>query len=153
MFAERDHTHTLLYRYEWGAWPTGDGTGVPAELALDHPFAGLVAVIGETHDGVERTEVEAWHREAGLPSGAGACLSFSPLPLLADAPGDVPRTEGAEGRFLDLFFLEDEPFGAWDDAFGGFGEAFEKSGLGRVLWASPFVPTIPGTDRYTDELW
>ena len=153
MFAERDHTHTLLYRYEWGAWPTGDGTGVPAELALDHPFAGLVAVIGETHDGVERTEVEAWHREAGLPSGAGACLSFSPLPLLADAPGDVPRTEGADRRFLDLFFLEDEPFGAWDDAFGGFGEAFEKSGLGRVLWASPFVPTIPGTDTYADELW
>ena len=64
----------------------------------------------------------------------------------------MPRTEGADRRVLDLFFLEDEPFAAWDDAFAGFGEAFEKSGLGRMLWASPFVPTVPGTDRYTDEL-
>jgi hypothetical protein len=27
------------------------------------------------------------------------------------------------------------------------------SGLGTVHWAGPFIPTIPGTDIYTDELW
>jgi hypothetical protein len=27
------------------------------------------------------------------------------------------------------------------------------SGAGTVRWASPFVPTVPGTDRYTDQLW
>ena len=27
------------------------------------------------------------------------------------------------------------------------------SGLGRVLWASPFIGTVPGTDTYTDQLW
>jgi hypothetical protein len=31
--------------------------------------------------------------------------------------------------------------------------AVEASGLGRVVWASPFIPTIPGTDTYTDQLW
>jgi hypothetical protein len=31
--------------------------------------------------------------------------------------------------------------------------ALEADGLGRVLWSSPFRPTIPGTDTYTDALW
>ena len=29
----------------------------------------------------------------------------------------------------------------------------ETSGLGFVVAALPFVPTIPGTDIYTDQLW
>ena len=37
MFDERDHVHTLLYRYEWEH--RRDPDGVPAELALDHPSA------------------------------------------------------------------------------------------------------------------
>ena len=28
-----------------------------------------------------------------------------------------------------------------------------EAGLGRVLWASPFIGTVPGTDTYTDQLW
>ena len=45
MFAERDHIHTLLYLYK-GA-DARDADGVPPELALDHPFRGLGAVIVE----------------------------------------------------------------------------------------------------------
>ena len=46
MFAEREHIHTLMYKFldEQHAQPDG----VPAELALDHHFRGLVAVIGES---------------------------------------------------------------------------------------------------------
>ena len=29
----------------------------------------------------------------------------------------------------------------------------EESGLGTVVAALPFIPTIPGTDIYTDKLW
>jgi hypothetical protein len=29
----------------------------------------------------------------------------------------------------------------------------EESGLGTVAAALPFIPTIPGTDTYTDMLW
>ena len=29
----------------------------------------------------------------------------------------------------------------------------EESGLGTVVAALPFIPTIPGTDTYTDKLW
>jgi hypothetical protein len=27
------------------------------------------------------------------------------------------------------------------------------AGMGEVIWASPFKPTIVGTDTYTDQLW
>ena len=29
----------------------------------------------------------------------------------------------------------------------------EKAGHGTVLAMVPFIPTIPGTDTYTDQLW
>lgn len=32
-------------------------------------------------------------------------------------------------------------------------DAVADSGAGVVRWASPFIPTVPGTDRYTDQLW
>ena len=33
------------------------------------------------------------------------------------------------------------------------GAEFEESGLGRLLFVSPFRSTVPGTDTYTDQLW
>jgi hypothetical protein len=39
MFEERDHIHTGLYHFEWEHRREEDG--VPAELTLDHRFAGL----------------------------------------------------------------------------------------------------------------
>ena len=30
--------------------------------------------------------------------------------------------------------------------------AVEASDAGRLVWAAPFVPTVPGTDAYTDQL-
>jgi hypothetical protein len=54
---------------------------------------------------------------------------------------------------LHLCFLERDPAGVWDECFAGEGKELEASGLGRVLWASPFIPTIAGTDTYTDQLW
>jgi hypothetical protein len=157
MFAERDHIHTLLYRYRWGAFRDGEDTGVPAELALDHPFKGMAAVVVDAADGVERAELERWYREEHLPgalagSPAAMALAFTPLPLLIDAPGDVPRSEKTDNRLMQLVFLDDEPATAWK-MFEQQAEAVEQSGLGRVVWASPFIPTIPGTDTYTDQLW
>ena len=156
MFAERDHVHTLLYDYEWAV--QRDADGVSAELALDHPFAGLVAVIGEAAEGVSRAEVSRWYRDEHLPtvvrpgSPAELCLSFAPLPLLADAPGDVPRAGADDRRFLHLWFLDTDPAEVWDDRFAGHGDELDTSGLGTLLWASPFLPTVPGTDRYADEI-
>ena len=32
-------------------------------------------------------------------------------------------------------------------------DSVEATGQGSVVYASPFIPTIPGTDTYTDQLW
>ena len=156
MFDQRDHIHTGLYRFEWEQ--RRDSDGVPAELTLDHRFAGMVSVFIEPVDGVEPAQLGAWYRDVYLPSvlpgsPAATVLAFSPLPLLADAPGDVPRDAAAERRLLLLWFLDDAPADSWGQVFAGQGAALESSGLGRLLWASPFIGTIPGTDTYTDQLW
>ena len=156
MFAERDHIHTALYNYEWGAFRDGD-QGVQAELALDHRFAGMIAVVGEHAEGGDRAAVDGWYQEVHLPgvlagSPIAMCLAFSPRPLLADAPSDVPREEGVDRRFMHVYFVDDHP-DAVAPHFATHGAEFEATGLGRILWVSPFVPTIPGSDTYTDQLW
>ena len=148
MFAERDHIHTLLYIYK-GA-DARDADGVPPELALDHPFRGLGAVIVEPAAG---GSVSGLPRPA-LP-GAGPValvLRFRGIPLPPDAPVSQPGTDGADGRELQLWFSDTEP-AEWWAAVGDYADAVAESGAGRVLWASPFIPTVPGTDRYTDQLW
>jgi hypothetical protein len=156
MFEERDHIHTGLYHFEWEQRREADG--VPAELTLDHRFAGMVSVFVEPADGVTPDRIGDWYRQDYLPSvlpgsDVATVLAFSPLPLLADAPGDVPRSEQLESRVLLLWFLDDEPSGSWDGLFAKHDAAVSTAGLGRVKWASPFVGTIPGTDTYTDLLW
>lgn len=150
MFAERDHIHTLMY--EKAAVFHGDGSGrrVSAELALDHHFAGLVIIIGELADGVDARSAIEWFRSRLGP--AETTVAFTPIPLLGDAPGDVPRdVEG--NRFTLVSFLDGDPIEVWDTVFAPLGAQFAAATLGKIVWASPFRSTVPGTDRFTDELW
>jgi hypothetical protein len=156
MFEHRDHVHTGLYRFEWER--CRDEDGVPAELTLDHRFPGMVSVFLEPAAGTSGAELGAWVRDTYLPgvqsgSPVASVLGFSPLPLLADAPGDVPRDETVDDRVLLLCFVDEQPAGSFDAVFAPLGAAAEAAGMGRVLWASPFIGTVPGTDTYTDQLW
>jgi hypothetical protein len=156
MFEDRDHVHTGLYRYQWEQ--RRDEDGVPAELTLDHRFPGLVTVFVEPLDGVEPAQLDQWYRTQYLPSvlpgsPVANVLAYTPLPLLADAPGDVPRDSSAERRLLYTWFLDELPADSWESIFASQGQALADSGLGRLVWASPFVGTVPGTDTYTDRLW
>jgi hypothetical protein len=148
MFPHRDHIHTLMYKFSSETHATDDG--VPTELALDHRYPGLVLVIGELAEGATVDDVSAWFEEQ--PLNADQRVTFTPVPLLADAPKDVPRDTAAD-RFLQLYFLEEDPVAVWDERFAGLGDAFGKTGYGRIVFASPFIATIPGTDTYTDQLW
>lgn len=156
MFPHRDHVHTRMYRYRWGAFRDEDG--VPPELALDHPFKGLGVMIGDANEGIDRASVEAWYREEFLPaalsgSAAAMCLAFTPVPIPKDAPADVPRSPDERSRFLLLYFLDRDPAEVWTAEFAKRAGEVEDAGLARVQWAGPFIPTIPGTDTYTDQLW
>jgi hypothetical protein len=148
MFPHRDHIHTLMYKYRGEVH--ADPDGVPAELALDHRYPGLVLVIGELANGVQDTQITEWVQSRPLPSDQ--VVTFTPIPLLGNAPSDVPRDE-AKDRFCHLYFVEGDPVAIWDEQFASLGDDLAATGLGTVVFASPFIATVPGTDTYTDQLW
>jgi hypothetical protein len=146
MFEHRDHVHTLLYRYEWCS--DRDGRGIPPELALDHPFGGLTVTMVERTEGVSTDDVRDWWQQSGA---SGLCLGFTPIPLPPGAPVSQPGLDRLERRTLLLGFSPDPPAEGWPEHRAAC-ESAESRALGQVVWSAPFVPTVPGTDTYTDEL-
>jgi hypothetical protein len=145
MFAERDHVHTLLYRH---AWTTGTSS-VPAELALDHPFGGMTATLVRPAAGVGDDELYRFVAERFTPELE---LGFTPVPLDPGAPVSQQGLDGIEGCLLNLSFTSASPATWWDEQRAA-ADVLRAEGVGEMLWTAPFVPTIPGTDTYTDELW
>jgi len=152
MFPERDHIHTLLYLYN-GA-EARDADGVPGELALDHPFRGLAAVVVERSGSGDGDDDAPAPPRPELPGDGSVALvlSFRAVPMPKGAPVTQPGTDGVERRELQLWFADAEPADWWP-AVGDYADRVAGSGAGVVRWASPFIPTVPGTDRYTDQLW
>ena len=148
MFEERDHVHTALYQYAGEA--NAPGSSTPVELALDRAYGGIVTLVAETADGVAADQVTAWL--AGLPCPADVALVGTPLPLRDDRPADVPDTQAAN-RVLVIAFTDGNPHDSWETHFAGLGDSFRAAGLGEIVFASPFLATVPGTDTHTDRLW
>ena len=48
--------------------------------------------------------------------------------------------------------VDEDPRDNWD-TYTSLADAVGASGQGSVAYAAPFLPTIVGTDTYTDELW
>ena len=65
---------------------------------------------------------------------------------------DIPRVERPDRLDLQLYFLDAEPMQSWS-RFVKLGEDLAATRLGRVVFASPWLPTIVGTDTYADQLW
>ena len=151
MFEARDHVHTLLYNFGWAVGRDDDG--VPPELALDHPYRSLVVQFLERADGVDWRALEPWFVERGNDTpGIGQTLCLRAIPLPEGAPVTQPGSDNLRQRSLLLRFAEVEPADAAAEA-AQQAHALAADGIGTVLWSSPFRPTIPGTDTYTDELW
>jgi hypothetical protein len=157
MFKERKHIHTALYHHNWAV--QRDPNGCTIELALDHNYPSVVAVAGELADGVTHEQMGAWWRERQLPAmmskpGGPDLASYATLlPLLAEAPPDVPRVANGDRRFLTLHFLDHDPEAGWAESYGAIAADINASGLGTHVWTGPFLQTDFGTDKYTNELW
>lgn len=147
MFPERDHVHTLMYKFRT-QYEAPDG--LPVELALDHRSPYCVMVVGEPAADVSLDAVDAWFAAQPLLGVVGAELTAIPLP--AEAPGDV-KADSAENRFCQLWFVDDDLPSTWDDTFALLGRRFNEAGLGELVLVAPFRATVPGTDTYTDQLW
>jgi hypothetical protein len=125
---------------------------------LDHPYRGIVPVFIDAAEGVTNAELWDWLRSEHLPAllpGTDGDLvaAFTPIALEVDAPGDVPREAAKANRTLLLFFLNTPPEVAWEPVIAEHRSRLEAAGKGTVVAALPFIPTIVGTDTYTDQLW
>ena len=152
-FTARTHVHTLLYDLDWTAYRDDDP--VPIELALDHGYPGMATLAVRRAPNVEPGAVDAWWH-AELPAmlrytPIASATSWSPVPQRG-APMDIPVVADPEQLRMHLFFVDGDPRECWS-RFKALGRALETSGLGRVVFASPWLATIVGTDTYTNELW
>ncbi len=160
MHPGRDHVSTACYDRLGGSAPS-----VPIEIALDHPYTGLVCTWTDVADGVATADLSAWFAAECFPAvvGAGSGRGGTGGPVgqvvelvVRDFPGTpsgVPSAPGVGTRLLHTWMLTVEPDACWASHFAGLGASITSSGLGRLALAAPFVPTVPGTDRYLDQLW
>jgi hypothetical protein len=130
MFAGRDHVHTAVYAPRWEARAR---EGPPAGMALDHGFAGVIAIAIAGHDAGREWAGTVVDDE--LPTIVA--LGTERVILSATNPGD---------HQLVLAFCAADPLQTWARARDALKD------LDAVGFASPFLRTIPGTDAYVDEL-
>jgi hypothetical protein len=163
-FEERHHAHTSLY------FTTGDDHrvpgGVPAHMALDHPYRGLVSIHVDREGDTSHADLTSWFSEVagpalfadgddGSPSPVDQVIHWRPIIPKGEegnAPMELGTGPGTKARSMQLLFLTDEPSAAWDRV-QDYTTRIEDSGLAEVRLVAPFIPTIPGTDTYTDQLW
>jgi len=156
MFSLRKPVHAGFYASRFAVSHAPDG--VPIEVALEHPYAGVGLTLFEASESAGREKLAQAFRDGMLrdslsASGPSLCLATEPLPIGDDMPAYVERPKGLERRVLLITFYPEDPDKAMPLWTRGLTEQVEKAGLGRLLFSAPFIPTIPGTDRYADELW
>lgn len=154
----RRHLYTVLAPYEGVVYRDGARDGPLDIHALDYPFAGLVLEIVDAANGHSRVELLEWLRTRFIPeaiaeSPALMCLVFrhADLPDIIKSPRlPLKYDEGDDGVVL-LWFIEEDRRLCWE-SFVDHKDSVQRSGLGEVKFVGPFIPTVPGTNRYVDEL-
>ncbi|MCI3241196.1 hypothetical protein [Streptomyces spinosisporus] len=156
VYQDRTHVFTAFQDHE--ATVYRDGAAGPRDFhALDHPYAGLVVEVIHAESAEQRRELLAWLRARHLPkrvagSPAAMVTVFRPTPLPGDRMTYVKQVEGVDTRLTLLWFLQADPRECWEGYFADLGAPVQEAGLGRVELVAPFVPTVPGTDKYVDRL-
>jgi len=155
VFQERTHVFTSFQRYRGAVYANATG---PRDIhALDHPYQGLVLEAIDAPDASTRERQLDWLRDERIPavlaaSGAAMCLLFQPTPLPADKMPYVKDVEGVDTRLTLLWFLPSDPREVWSEGFADAAAVVADAGHGRLELSAPFIPTIPGTDTYVDQL-
>ena len=157
-FHQRVHAHTVLLDQPTFAYRDDDP--IPVELALDHHYSGLAVVAVDPADGVADEELGVHLERVALPalmngSGVASMVSWRYIQMgkgTERAPMDLGMPPGPPERRLQMFFLDRDPRDEWA-RFHDYADALATAGQGRVAFAAPFIPTIVGTDTYTDQLW
>ena len=154
MNGDRDHVSTAYYDLVGVA---GRGTRpVPAELALHHPYKALVMIWTEATS----SEHEVWAAAVrdGLVAGdssVGQVVTFRPIvlpPPLPMMPGVIIGGDPSRDVLAHCCFVDRDITASWPVLHDRIASLAEEPGA-TLLLVAPFVPTVPGTDTYLDELW
>lgn len=153
MNTDREHVSTSLYDFRAAAnrpgWP------VPPELAMDHPYGGLVATWIDRAPDATIDAVLEWVTGTWAPdvlhdgSPLGQALVFTPR----DFPG-VPGTGvGVGDKVLVIWLAHDDPRSRWAEIEAALHEPLTATTVATLGLLAPFIPVVVGTETYLDELW
>jgi hypothetical protein len=126
----------------------------PREIhALDYPFNGLVLETIDADSPAARPELERWLTDEHIPG----IIKDSPARICSMFRTTVPPKPRASIAWYDcrvtlMWFFDDAPARGWPHRFAEEEERMRRRNLGRLALVAPFVPVVPGTDRYVDEL-
>ena len=157
----RDNISSGFYRYEFGT--SRDENCVPAELALEHPFKGLgmtfVDFPADDHSsndiaGSAAKALSKVLHAAMLETRCCLSLCLSPLPLPDEVPAYVPRVahDILTRRRVLLHFFDAHPAESWRAFTDSLASQLQDHCRADIVYSAPFIPTIPGTDTYLDQL-
>ncbi len=154
MRGDRRHLSTTYYDV---VGTTGRGARpVPPELALAHPSEGLIMIWTSSDADHEQSAAALRDALVTQPSAIGSVISFRPAlpPNVPQMPGaviDDPSVDDAT-VMAHCCFVDRVADGDWAALLGRVDDVLVALPVTPLLVA-PFVPTIPGTDTYLDQLW
>jgi hypothetical protein len=154
VYLNRDHIFTAFQEHITAVYRDQAG---PRDIhAFDHPHGGLVVEVVDADEGSTIDGAIDYIRRVRAPKAlqAGAIMGvlFTPIPLPEDRMSYVKQVEGLGRRVTVLWFTEGDVRDSWE---GGFAQAVEQAqadGVGTCQFVAPFQPTVPGTNKYTDQL-
>ena len=159
-FTERTHVYTAFHRFHSAHFR--DRGPLRAETCLAHPFAGLYTEVIDAETVPDFDRLMSWLDDDALPttlvgSTAAACLAFAPVPFSQGLVRSGLKTDAADmpevgRRICLLWFVDRDPQGGPEPNLESFHKRLADGGLGELRLSSAFIPTVPGTDRYVDEL-
>lgn len=152
MFAERTHIHTSYYE-RVGARRVGSAG--PMDIhALDYPYSGLVLEIVDARDGFSRQQLISDLLEDGL-SGTlregvvDLCIVMVPKEWPPSIERWFDHAPTPANRVALLWFTLTDPRQCWDRFDRG---QRPLSAAAASTLVAGFIPTLPGTDTYVDQL-
>ncbi|MEO8694859.1 MAG: hypothetical protein ABI658_15135 [Acidimicrobiales bacterium] len=155
-FDQRSVQTATSYDY-LGSWRR-DPDGVPPFQALDRRYSGVVWVAVERTGDESVADLAQWLADDFLPahfasSPVEVAPMFTPRAKEPWWPAAAPEVPGVGERVFITFFLDGDVRQIWPEHFAGLGDELAATNRCRTLMVAPFIPTVPGTDRYTDQLF
>lgn len=123
------------------------------EMALEHPYEAIVIEVIDAVSAEARDDLVEWLANSLVPAtiSVGQCVLMTPTE--ADAQTRAwGLAEASPHRVTLAWFLPDWDIAHWPSRFALHESLLRESGRGSLVMVAPFLPVVPGTDRYIDEL-